>query len=607
MAEHQGQNTKLPNLGDFSHSLADLAQQSQTLVNDFLRQQAACGHLTVDDVSRVGAAFVDMTRKMMADPAKLVAAQMALWRNRTALRQNSPRAWLGLGNGSEGAEPSRGCEHPDWQDSYLFGFVKQAYLLTVRWLQVTMSGVEGIDTNTRKKLEFYTRQFANALVPANFPVTRPDVAKAALESGGCNIVQGLRHLLRDLERGAELLLRPEVPFKTGENLAATASKVVYQNELMQLLQYEPRTPRVFARPLLVVPSWLTKYYVLDLRPRYSLIRWLLDQGFSVFVISWVNPDAALAGKGFDDYLGAGPLAALDAIAAATGESQVNAIGYSSGGILLACATAILAAKADNRINSTTYLTTLLDFARPGELEIFIDEEQITALSKREGETGLLNGADMAVICSMLRANDLIWSYFVNSYLPGREPFPFDLLHWNADYSTVTAAMQGFYLRNLYQRNLLKQPGGLRLGGQSIDLSRVRVPAYFVAAEEDHITPWRSVYAGTRLASGRSRFVLGGAGHVAGIVTPPGGNDLGYRVNVELGADPNVWFEGAEKRSGSWWLDWLDWMRQCADRTVPARVPGVGGLAVIEAGPGGYVRGTPGRGKPQRGHKPGDSP
>jgi len=365
--------------------------------------------------------------------------------------------------------------------------------------------------------------------------------------------------------------------------------VVYQNELMQLLQFAPLTETVYRRPLLIVPPWINKYYILDLRPKNSFVRWAVAQGHSVFMISWVNPDERLADKTFEDYMLEGPLAALEAIEQATGEREVNAIGYCLGGTLLGCTLGYMAARGDERIKSATFFVSLLDFSIPGELGVFIDEKQVENLEKRMNERGYLEGSEMATTFNMLRANDLIWSFVINNYLMGKEPFPFDLLYWNSDSTRMPAAMHSFYLRKMYQENRLSQPGGITLGGTPIDLGRIAVPSYILATREDHIAPWKACYKATQLYAGRKRFVLAASGHIAGVVNPPDAGKYSHWVNTELPPDPDAWLAGATELAGSWWPDWQRWVASLSKAKVDARTPGDGRLAVIEPAPGSYVK------------------
>ena len=378
-------------------------------------------------------------------------------------------------------------------------------------------------------------------------------------------------------------------FELGVNIGTTPGKVVFRNELIELIQYEPSTTKVHERPLLVIPPWINKFYILDLREKNSFLRWAVGQGHTVFVISWVNPDERLAGKDFEDYLTEGTLAAIGAIGQATGAKDVNAIGYCLGGTLLAATLGWMAAKKDRRIASATFMTSLVDFTHAGELEVFIDEAQVASLERKMRERGYLEGSEMAGTFNMLRANDLIWTFVINNYLLGRDPFPFDLLHWNCDATRMPATMHSFYLRNMYMRNALREPGGVTLDGVPIDLSTSKVPTYFVSAIEDHIAPWKTTYAGTKILGGPSRFVLSGSGHIAGMINPPAANKYGYWTNAKLPATPDEWLEGAKQHEGSWWTDWQAWVGERTGREVAPRVPGKGKLKALADAPGTYVR------------------
>jgi polyhydroxyalkanoate synthase len=378
-------------------------------------------------------------------------------------------------------------------------------------------------------------------------------------------------------------------FEVGKNLATTPGKVIFQNDLMQLIQYEPTTAEVYERPLLIVPPWINKFYILDLQPQNSFIKFCVDQGFTTFIVSWVNPDERLAHKTFEDYMLEGPLAALDAIAQATGQKDVNAIGYCLGGTLMAATLACMAARKDERIRACTFFTTLVDFRDPGELGVFIDEEQLAALEALMAKRGYLDGAEMAATFNMLRANDLVWSFVINNYLMGKEPFPFDLLYWNSDSTRMPAAMHGFYLRRFYHENRLVEPGAISLCGTPIDLSKIDLPIYWISTKEDHIAPWASTYAATRLYKGEKRFVLAGSGHIAGVVNPPTSGKYGYWTGEELPADPQEWLAKATHHPGSWWPDWAAWNAAHAGKRVPARRPGDGKLKPLEDAPGSYVK------------------
>ena len=594
MAEVLAPEIKLPDPVEVSKAVSQIAERSQRLVSDFLQRQSAQNALALVENPGIGKAFLEMTQRLMADPFKLMEAQVGLWTQYVSLWQQGAAAMLGQRGADPLVRPARSdkrFKHEDWEHNALFDFIKQSYLLTSQWVQSTVAGVEGIDERTKKKLEFYTKQFVDALAPTNFAATNPEVIRTTLETGGENLLKGLTNLLEDLERGKGSLsirMTDLTAFQPGVNIAATPGKVVFQNELMQLLQYSPSTESVYRKPLLIVPPWINKFYILDLREKNSFIKWWVDQGFTVFVISWVNPDASLSEMNFEDYVRLGTVAALDAIERETGEHEVNAAGYCLGGTLLATTLAYLAAIGDQRIRSATFFTTMLDFSQPGELEVFIDEEQISMLEKRMERDGFLDGSQMAGTFSMLRANDLIWSFFINNYLLGKEPFPFDLLYWNSDSTRMPAKMHSFYLRNMYQRNLVCKPGGITVLGQSLDLSKVTVPVYFISAIEDHIAPWKSTFMGTKLFGGPVKFVLGGSGHIAGIVNPPAGGKYGYWENDTLVEDPDAWLKAAQQHPGSWWTNWLGWVQPNAGEMIPARIPGYT-LGALEDAPGSYVK------------------
>jgi len=459
-------------------------------------------------------------------------------------------------------------------------------------VDVRQHSVEGLSDTAKKKVDFFTRQYIDALAPSNFALTNPEVFRETIASGGQNLVRGLNNLLDDIERGngqLRISMTDTKAFELGVNIATTPGKVVFQNDLMQLIQYEPSTKKAWKRPLLIIPPWINKYYILDLREKNSFIRWAVGEGMTVFVISWVNPDERLADKDFEDYLTDGPLAALDAIEDATGEDDANVIGYCLGGTLLAATLGWLAAKKQKRIASATFMTALIDFTAAGELEVFIDEDQISSLEKKMAKRGYLEGSEMANTFNLLRANDLIWSFVINNYLLGRDPFPFDLLHWNCDSTRMPARMHSFYLRNMYLNNRLREPGALTLAGVPIELAKVNVPTYFVSAIEDHIAPWKTTFAGPDLLKGKARFVLSGSGHIAGMINPPSANKYGYWTNDKLADSADEWFAGARQHEGSWWTDWRRWIEPYLEREVPARVPGKGKLPVIEAAPGSYAR------------------
>jgi polyhydroxyalkanoate synthase subunit PhaC len=571
--------------------LQKIAQQSQTLMQRFLSNHADATTISMGDTSSLGFDFVELMGKMMTDPAAVANAQIDLFNNSLAIWQRAAERMFMLRNDATAAPNDKRFRHPEWSENVIFSFVKESYLVAAKTVLSAVRDVKDMDQATARKLDFYTRQFVDAMSPSNFIATNPEVLSATLESGGLNLLRGLQNLLDDLERGdgrLAITMTDMKAFRLGENIATTPGKVVYQNELMQLIQYQPSTNDVRKRPLLIVPPWINKFYVLDLQPKNSLIKWAVDQGHTVFVISWVNPDEKLAEKGFENYLVEGPLAALDAIEAATGEQRVNAIGYCLGGTLLASAAAYLAAKGSDRIASATYFVTLVDFTEVGDMAVFIDEDQLSSLEKRMNQRGYLEAYDMSTSFNMLRANDLIWSFVVNNYLLGKEQLPFDLLFWNSDSTRMPAAMHSFYLRKMYQQNLLAKPGGISLAGTPIDLSKITIPSFILATREDHIAPWKSTYAATRLYSGPTKFVLSASGHMAGVISAPGGK-YGHWANDNLPRSPDEWLAGATAHQGSWWPLWDKWITQLDNQRVAAREPGHGKLPVIEAAPGSYVR------------------
>ena len=577
-----------------AESMASAAEKSAKLLGDFAARHTHSGKSLFADELGLGKAFMELASNMLANPARLAESQMALWQQYMTLWQNSMlRAWgAPVAPVAEPHKSDKRFKHEDWQDHLLFDYVKQSYLIAARWLHENVASVEGLDEQTRKKVDFFTRQYIDALAPSNFALTNPEVFKETIASGGQNLVKGLHNLLDDIERGngkLRISMTDTKAFELGVNIATTPGKVVFRNELVELIQYEPSTKKVHERPLLVIPPWINKYYILDLREKNSFLRWAVAQGHTVFMISWVNPDERLAGKDFEDYLTGGTLAALDAACEASGAKDVNAVGYCLGGTLLAATLGWLAAKKDRRIASATFMTSLIDFTRAGELEVFIDEAQVASLERKMRERGYLEGSEMANTFNMLRANDLIWSFVINNYLLGRDPFPFDLLHWNCDSTRMPAQMHSFYLRNMYMRNALREPGGVTLAGVPIDLSKSKVPTYFVSAIEDHIAPWKATYAGASVLGGPARFVLSGSGHIAGMINPPSANKYGYWTHEELPPSADEWFEGAKQHEGSWWTDWQAWIAARTGREVAPRIPGKGKLKALGDAPGTYVR------------------
>ena len=481
---------------------------------------------------------------------------------------------------------------PEWSNNQFFDFLKQAYLLTVDWAQRLVHDAQGLDPHTQHKAEFYVRQIANAISPSNFVLTNPEILRETMSSHAGNLVRGMHMLAEDIAAGrGELRIRQSdaQTFEVGRNLALTPGKVIFENPLMQLIQYAPSSETVLKPPLLIVPPWINKFYILDLTPEKSFIGWCVAQGLTVFVVSWVNPDEKLARKSFEDYMREGPLAALDVIEKVTGEREVNSLGYCVGGTLLATTLAYLAKLGDDRIRSATLLTAQVDFTHAGDLKVFVDEEQIAARERELGERGYLQGSKMATAFNLLRSNDLIWPYVINNYLNGKEPAPFDLLYWNSDATRMPAANHSFYLRNCYLDNRLAK-GEMVIGGTPLDLNDVKIPIYNLATREDHIAPARSVLLGSRFFGGPVRFVLAGSGHIAGVVNPPQKIKYQHWIGPKpSGDDLERWLSQATEHPGSWWPDWLNWLKQQEAAEVPPRQPGGGVLTPIENAPGRYVK------------------
>ena len=481
---------------------------------------------------------------------------------------------------------------PEWKSNQFFDFVLQLYLLTTKWAQDLVTKAEGLDPHTRRKAEFYVKQVTNALAPSNFLLTNPEVLRETLASNADNLVRGMKMLAEDIEAGRGMLrIRQSdaANLEVGVNMATTPGKVIFQNELMQLIQYEPATENVLRTPLLIVPPWINKFYILDLKPEKSFIKWCVDQGVTVFVISWVNPDKSLGAKTWEDYMKGGPLAAMDAIERVTGEMKVHTLGYCVGGTLLATTLAWLADKRRVRATSATFLAAQVDFTHAGDLLVFVDEDQVSAVERDMQATGVLEGAKMAMAFNMLRSNDLIWSYVVSNYLKGQQPAAFDLLHWNSDATRMPAANHSYYLRNCYLENRLSS-GTMVLDNTLLDLSKVKVPVYNLATREDHIAPADSVLYGSQFFGGPVKYVLSGSGHIAGVVNPPSSGKYQYWTNDNIkDVSLSDWLKGAREHKGSWWPDWREWLASIDPEEVAARSVGTATLAPIEDAPGSYVR------------------
>lgn len=596
------QNVSLPTLPAFpensqelTENMTKLSEKSMELVAEFYEQQKSKGSPELDPLN-IGGAFLELTQKMLTEPDKLIHAQTQLWQGYMDLWQNAAMAATGQET-KPVIEPAKGDKRfksEEWTKNQIFDYIKQSYLLTSKTINDLVSDVDGLDEVEHKKVDFYTKQFTDALSPTNFFWSNPDVLKYTYETKGENLLHGIEHLIEDLKNGHGQLsprMVPEGVFKVGENVAASPGKVVFQNELMQLLQFAPSTKQVYKRPLLITPPWINKFYILDLKQENSFIKWCVDQGYTVFVISWVNPDERHVDKTFESYMSEGILAALDAIEASIGETEVTAIGYCIGGTLMAATLAYLAAIGEERIVASTFFAAQIDFEDAGDLLLFTDEEQVQMIERKMQAAGFLEGKNMATTFNMLRSNDLIWSFVINNYLMGKEPFPFDLLFWNCDTTNMPPKMHSFYLRNMYQQNLLQKPGGLTLGGQPIDLSKVKIPIFVQASKEDHIAPYMSVFKATQLMSGPAEFMLAGSGHIAGVINHPDAKKYQHWTNssrkkYKTAAD---WLEDAKEHPGSWWPHWDKWLSKKSGPKVAARDPAKGKVKPLEEAPGSYVR------------------
>ena len=579
----------------FSKNLARVLENASKALSAYLkpRESGEMRDQTAEDLAQVVKAFHAVANYWLADPSRASELQTRLGKAYLSLWENASRRLAG-----EEAPPTieasprdKRFRDPEWNSNQFFDFLKQAYLLTTKCAYELVREAEGVDNHTRKKAEFYVQQITNALAPSNFILTNPEVLRETMTSNADNLARGMQMFAEDMESGRGVLrIRQSASnLEVGRDMAVTPGKVIYQNDLMQLIQYEPTTETVLRTPLLIVPPWINKFYILDLGPEKSYVKWCVDHGITVFVISWVNPDKALGEKTFADYMKDGPLAAMDVIEKVTGEMKVHTAGYCVGGTLLASTLAWLAEKRRVRATSATFFAAQVDFTHAGELLVFVDEEQISTLERDMRQSGVLEGSKMANAFNMLRSNDLIWSYVVSNYLKGQQPAAFDLLHWNSDATRMPHANHSYYLRNCYLENRLTK-GTMVLENTQLDLSKVKVPVYNLATKEDHIAPAESVLYGSKFFGGPVKYVLSGSGHIAGVVNPPVLKKYQYWTNDNLEAENLAeWMKGAEEHKGSWWPDWREWLGALDPEEVPARHVEAGPLPPIESAPGSYVR------------------
>ncbi|WP_442880605.1 PHA/PHB synthase family protein [Bosea sp. (in: a-proteobacteria)] len=585
----------LPDFDAMAQNMGRLVEEAGKVTAAYLkpieRGEAKTG--AADEASEMVKVLGRVAERWVSDPQKILEAQasltsdfLSLWSATLKRLSGEPAAPV-----IEPEKRDARFADPEWESHPVFDFVKQAYLLSSRWAESMVDQADDLDAHTREKARFYVKQIAGALSPSNFVMTNPELLRETMAQNGENLVRGMKMLAEDVEAGGgELKIRQSDnrAFEVGVNIATTPGKVIYRNDIIELIQYAPSTEKVLKRPLLIVPPWINKFYVLDLNPEKSFIRWCVAQGLSVFCISWVNPDHRHALKDFESYMREGIFAALEAIEQATGEKQVSAIGYCVGGTLLGVTLAYMAAAQDKRIASATFFTTQVDFSKAGELSVFVDESQIRAVEEQMAERGYLDGARMAGAFNMLRPNDLIWSYAVNNYLKGKAPTAFDLLYWNSDSTRMPAANHSFYLRNCYLDNKLTK-GEMRIGGKLLDLGKVTIPVYNLATREDHIAPANSVFIGSKAFGGPVDYVMAGSGHIAGVVNPPNKVKYQYWTGPQPKGIFEDWVKRAEEHPGSWWPHWFAWLEEKAPKQVKARVPGDGKLKALEDAPGSYVK------------------
>jgi polyhydroxyalkanoate synthase len=577
-----------------SMNLARAALTAQGAIAEAALQQADRPAALSPDPFHVGPALTEVMGRMAGQPDRLMRSQADLFTRYMELWRNTARRMAGEAQEAV-VSPAKGDKRfndPDWSDNPLFDVMKQSYLLTSNWLNGLVADVEDVDPLAKRRVEFFMKMLTDAFSPSNFLISNPEALREAAATQGQSLVKGMENFAADLARGGGKLSISQTdstPFSVGENIATAPGKVVFQNDVIQLLQFTPTTAQAHEIPLLIFPPWINKFYILDLRVENSMIRWLTAQGFTVFVTSWVNPDQQLAAKTFEDYMIDGVYAATEAVMRQCDVKQVNTVGYCIGGTLLSCALAYMAAKGDDRIASATFFAAQQDFSEAGDLLLFTDEQWIGDVEKQmDAGGGVLSGKAMADTFNALRANDLIWSFFVSNYLLGKEPKPFDLLYWNSDQTRMPKTLHLFYLREFYKDNKLAA-GELTLGGERLDLSKVKTPVYVQSSKEDHIAPYRSVYRGARLFGGPTRFMMSGSGHIAGVINHPDAKKYQHWTNEALPDSVEEWMAGASEHPGSWWPNWAAWLAERSGPMVPARDPAKGVLKPLEDAPGSFVK------------------
>ncbi|MGX9456540.1 class I poly(R)-hydroxyalkanoic acid synthase [Photobacterium damselae subsp. damselae] len=578
----------------FSDYLVKLQETNQQWWHDFEANKAAVNSPLNKAMQEVN--FEDTAKffeQAANQPAAMLKVQTHWWEQQLQIWQN-----LVLSDPSKSVvEAELGDKrfaNEAWQNELLYNFIKQSYLLFSKTYQDTIDSIEGVDEKTKERISFFSRQAINALSPSNFIATNPELLKMTLEQNGENLIAGLEKFKEDIESSADILkvrMTNNNAFRIGDDIATTEGDVVYRNDLFELIQYRPLTEKVHATPLLIVPPFINKYYILDLTAKNSMVRWLLEQGHSVFMMSWRNPGKAQADTEFGDYITDGVVKAVSTIEDITGQQQVNATGYCIGGTLLACTVAYYAAKRmKKRIKSASFFTTILDFSQPGEIGAFVNDTVVSAIEQQNKVKGYMDGRSLSVTFSMLRENSLYWNYYVDNYLKGKSPVDFDLLYWNSDSTNVAGPCHNFLLRDFYLENKLIQDKGVKIDGVWMDLNKIKIPSYFISTKEDHIALWQGTYRGALLTGGNKTFVLGASGHVAGIVNPPNKNKYGYWTNDNLDDSADEWLTNAEYAEGSWWTHWDQWLSQHnRQEQVEPYSPGSENYPVIDSAPGQYVK------------------
>jgi len=582
------------NAVEFATNMARVAERSQEIWKTFLARNTLDDTPVQADPLNAMPAFTELATTMLNHPKQVAEAGFKFWMAQGELWRRAYLSAWGQG-GEPMIQPDRGdrrFKDPEWTENAVFDYVKQSYLLTSNWIMDTVRNIGELDERDRKKVDFFARAFVEAIAPTNFIATNPEVIRATISEKGENLVRGLDNILKDLERGKGKLKISQTnmdAFKVGENMATTPGQVIFENDIIQLIQFNPTTEQVRAKPVLFVPPWINKFYILDLNEKKSMIKWLVGQGFTVFVLSWINPDEKQRDETWGSYMKKGVLTAVEKVLEETGQSETNMVGYCIGGTMVGATLAYMAATGDKRANSATFFTTQLDFSDPGELQVFVDEGTLEAIGEKMDEQGYLTAESMAHVFNMLRSNDLIWSFVIQNYYLGKDPFPFDLLYWNSDSTCMPAQVHRFYLKRFYIDNALSL-GEMEVDGVKLDLGKVTTPTYHVAAKEDHIAPPDSAYRGARkLKSKPLKFVLGGSGHIAGIINPPAGAKYQYWTRPGIASDTlEEWAEKAKETDGSWWPDWAEWLGERSGDMVPARQPGAT-LGVVEPAPGRFVK------------------